>query len=193
MVEVFAELAFAHGGVHILVARGEDPAHPPPRPGWRPSRLHLPVLDHLEKLRLELGGKEPDLIKEDRAGVGGLEQSRLRLPGIGESAALETEHLRLEQGGGKGRAIDLHEGPVGARAARLERAREQTLARARLPLNENGRKPRVAVLQELSRFRAEGGHGRAVAEQLGQGLHRAPASRSKAASRLRWQWLASSQ
>ncbi len=75
----------------------------------------------------------------------------------------------------------------------LERAREQTLARARLPLNENRRQTHVAVLEELSRLGAEGGHGRAVAEQLGQGLHRAPASRSKAASRLRWQWLASSQ
>jgi hypothetical protein len=51
----------------------------------------------------------------------------------------------------------------------------------------------VAVLQELSRLRAKGGHGRAVTEQLRQGLHRAPASRSKAPSRLRWQWLSSSQ
>src|SRR5262249_60322710 len=79
-------------------------------------------------LRLQGVREQADLVEEDRAAVGGLEQARLRLAGVRERAALEAEHLRLEQGLGNRRAVDVDERPGAPRAGGVKRPRQETLA-----------------------------------------------------------------
>src|SRR4030095_3019619 len=80
----------------------------PPRGGGAETPHHA-TLDGLEELALEPFGKEPDLVQEQRAGMGDLEEAGLRLAGIGEGAPLESKQLRLEQRLGDGRAVDVDE------------------------------------------------------------------------------------
>jgi hypothetical protein len=138
MVEVFAETTLACGrgeilirgckdpNIHRLISRAADPAD-------------RPLLDHLKELGLKSIGQEPHLVEKDRPAVGDLEESDLRLLGVGECSALVAEQLRLEQGLGDGCAIDVNEGAAGARTRPVQPPSEETLACPRFTVYENGR------------------------------------------------------
>ena len=55
------------------------------------------LLEEAEQLGLERGRHLADLVEEDRAAVGLLEEAPLLLLGVGEGAALVAEELALEQ------------------------------------------------------------------------------------------------
>jgi hypothetical protein len=68
----------------------------------------LAVLQDMEQLGLQRGRHLADFVEEDGAVVGELELARLGLQGAAEGAALEPEHLRLEQVARQRGAVDLH-------------------------------------------------------------------------------------
>ena len=90
-----------------------------------------------------------DLVEEERAAMRQLEAARLARGGAGERALLVAEQLRLEQRLGNRRAVDRDERSVGARAQRVQRAREQLLAGAALAFEEHGRVGRRRAMQLL--------------------------------------------
>ena len=75
----------------------------------RAQAPHRAVLDGLQELRLERHVEEPDLVEEERAAVGGLEEPRLARPRVRVRALLESEELALEERARDRGAVDLDE------------------------------------------------------------------------------------
>ena len=71
------------------------------------------MLEHREELGLQLQREIADLVEEDRAPVGHLEEPLAGLLGVGEGALLVAEQLALDQRARQGRAVHVHERPVG--------------------------------------------------------------------------------
>src|SRR5262245_38591950 len=113
MVEVSAEGAVTDRALEIETGcRYEYDVH---RLGARaPEPAHCAVCEGAEELALQGNRQQADLIEEDRAAVSSLEQARLRLARVSESAAFVAEQLRLEQCVRNGRAVDVDEGLVAA-------------------------------------------------------------------------------
>ncbi len=80
-----------------------------------------------------------DLVEEERAAVGFLEQALARADGAGERAARVAEQLALEQRLADRRAVDGHERARRALAVGVHRARDQLLAGAALARDQHGR------------------------------------------------------
>src|SRR5438132_14063354 len=66
--------------------------------------------------------------------MGRLEESRLRLAGVGERAALVPEQLGLEERFRNRRAVDRHERTIGPRPDTVDQPGDEALARARARL-----------------------------------------------------------
>ena len=135
--EIVAEPAGRHLGRQIAVGGGDEPDIGLERRG-PPDPLELSLLQHAEQLDLDRGGELADLVEEERA-VG----RQLEAPGLlpvrpGEGAALVAEQLGLEQRVGQRRAVDRHEGAVGARAGVVDGAGDQLLPRPALPGDQHG-------------------------------------------------------
>src|SRR5262245_23359940 len=147
------------GDVDGLAARRAQPAH-------------RAILDDLEKFALHRLREQTDLVEENGAGVGQLEEARLRLSRVREGPALVAEQLRLDQGLGNGGAVHVDERARGARSAGVEEAGDQPLSGPGLALDEDGRLTSGAYLTRqpldvLSNRRDP----RAGADQLRQGDH----------------------
>ena len=101
------------------------------------------------------------------------EEARLGLPRIGEGPALEAEQLRLEQGLGDRGAVDLDERAGRPRAGPVKGPRQESLARASLPQDqERGEPPSRGPVREHPRDRVSDGlDRRTLPEHLGQGRH----------------------
>src|SRR2546425_2857148 len=155
MVEVGTEGAFTDGALEInsrcrdegdvnrLSARAAEPAH-------------RAVLENAEELALQRDRQQADFIEEERAAMSGLEQARLRLACVGESATLVAKQLRLEQGLGDGRAVDVDERPVAAGSSLMDCTGKETLTCAGLAEDHDGREAPSAGLtgEDLSYLRA---------------------------------------
>ena len=89
------------------------------------------VLQDAEELDLHRRRRLADLVEEDRAAVGLVEQPALLADGAGERAALVAEELGLEQRLGEGAAVDRDELPAAAGVV-VDGAGDQLLAGARL-------------------------------------------------------------
>src|SRR5262249_2844415 len=134
---------------------------------------HRPLLEHLEKLGLQALGQEPDLVQEDRAPVGGLEEPRLRAPGIGEGTPLEAEHLGLQQSFRNCGAVDVDERAVRPRSRLVNQSGQEPLARSSLAVDQHWRQPTRILLpsQKPIDLLSDGLNARAVAEQVSQVFH----------------------
>ena len=97
-----------------------------------PSRSTWPSCSTRSSLRLELERQLADLVEEDGAAVRQLEAADLAGVRAGEGAALVAEQLALDQRRRQRGAVDDDERRVAARAAPVDRAREQLLAGAGL-------------------------------------------------------------
>src|SRR5204862_1905814 len=125
-----AELPAPHllGKVAI---RGRDQPHVDVDHVRAAEAFELPLLDDAQQARLHFEWQLADLVQEDRAAMRKLEASNLRSVRAGERAPLTAEQLALDQRGRQRRAVDDHERLVAARAAPVNGAREQFLARTR--------------------------------------------------------------
>src|SRR5262249_25942937 len=120
------------------------------------------LLDDLEELDLQRQLDVTDLVEEQGAAVGGLEQARLGRLGVRVGAALVAEELGLEKRGRNGGAVDLDEWPAAPRALVVDGAGGHFLAPSRLPADQDRRRgaaigalqrghPLDLLLQELDR------------------------------------------
>ena len=135
--EVLLEPAVGHHLPEVAVGGGDD-AHVDALGPLGAERLELALLQHAQQLRLQRRAHRPDLVEEDRAAVGQRELALLGRGRAGERAADVAEQLRLEQRLGNRRAVDLDERHVALRAAVVDGARDQLLARAGLAGDEDG-------------------------------------------------------
>src|SRR6185503_19618214 len=100
--------------------------------------------------------QESELVQEEGAAMRRLEEARLALPRIGESAPLEAEELSLEQGLGNGRAVDRHERPRGAGGGLVDDVGDEALSAARLAKDqERGQTAFAGALEELAELMAQ--------------------------------------
>jgi hypothetical protein len=84
------------------------------------------------------GGDVADLVEEDGAAVGRVEEAALIALRAREGALHVPEELGLEQRLGERSAVERHEGERPTRALLVERAGHQLLAGAALPLHQHG-------------------------------------------------------
>ena len=129
--KILAKPSPARAGFQIL-ARGRDDPDVHRLGACTAQSSNRPVLQDCEQFGLEALGQEPDLVEEECAPVGGLEQASLGLVSIGESAPLEAEQLGLEERLGNGGAVDADERPGRPGPRFMNGLGEQALARPRL-------------------------------------------------------------
>ena len=101
--QVLAELAFLHHLAQVDVGRGDDPDVDLDRLHAAEAR-EVALLDHAQQLRLRLERDVADLVEEDAALVGELEEPLLGIDGAGEGALHVAEQRRLEEIGRQGRS-----------------------------------------------------------------------------------------
>src|SRR5262249_31865400 len=128
--EVLAELA-ARDLVAEVAVRRRDEADVEVDRLDAADAVDGPGLEHAQDLGLEPGRRLADLVEEDGAAGGDLEQAGLGRDRAREGAALVAEELALEQRLAEAGAVDGDELPAPTRA-RVERARQHLLARAGL-------------------------------------------------------------
>ena len=126
--------------------RGRDDAHVDRNGLGRAHGPHFAFLQHAQELDLQRQRHVADLVEQERAAVGGLEQPLVRLHRPRERAAGVTEQLGLEKLRRDRPAVDRDERLVPARARAMNRAREELLAGARFAVDQDAR---VGVGHEL--------------------------------------------
>ena len=139
-VEAVVKIRSKTAGLHIAleVARGRrhDPnvevagtvlADPP----------DLALLQRPEQLGLERRRQISDLVEEDGAALGLLEQALAVPVGPGKRAAGVPEELALQEGGRDGRHVDRHEGARGPLRQRVDGPRHGLLPASGLPPHEH--------------------------------------------------------
>jgi hypothetical protein len=139
--------------------------------------LELATLEATQQLLLELERQLAELIQEQGAAVCFLERTDARRAGAGERAALVPEQIALDQVVRDRAAVDDHERPLGTRACRVNRLRDQLLAGAGLALDQDAQigggdpgehREQLAHLRRFAEQRAEAADVRALA-RLGFG------------------------
>ena len=127
----------AHHGLQVAVARGHD-AHVHAGRAHLAQAQHRAFLEHAQKLRLKRQRQLADLVEKERPLVRQLEHPGLARPaGPGERALHVAEQLGFQQGLGNGRAADLDEGLVLARAVLVDDGRHHLLAHPGFAENEH--------------------------------------------------------
>ena len=104
-----------------------------------PTGRISPLCERAQELDLEARRHLADLVEEERAAVGFLEQALLVRGRARERALDVAEELRLEERLGKRRAVDGDEGPARARARVVDCLGDHLLAGSRLAVDEHRR------------------------------------------------------
>src|SRR5690606_27158759 len=125
--------AALHLGGEVAVG-GRDDADVDGEGALRAEPAHLAALEDAEQLGLEVLRQLAELVEEDGAAVGLLEDAGAAGDGAGEGAALVPEQLALDQVGGDGAAVEDDEGALAAVARGVQGLGDQLLAAARLAL-----------------------------------------------------------
>ncbi len=134
--QILAELAGADLAFEALV-RGRDDPEVDFQALVAADALELLLLEDPEQLGLHGRGDVADLVEEDRPLVGQLEPAFPPGVGRGEGASLVAEEFALQERLGQGRAVDGHEVPPELGRV-VDRLGDQLLARAGLPLDQDG-------------------------------------------------------
>jgi hypothetical protein len=136
--EIFAETLFFDFGLQVAV-RGRDDAGVERDFLVAADGAGSPLLQGTEKLGLHAGGHLADLVEQNGAARGFDEEAGTRVARVGEGAFDVPEELAFEEVLRHRGAVDGHEGPVLARALRVQRPRDEFLARAALAGDEDRR------------------------------------------------------
>ncbi len=150
-------------------ARGSDEAHVDLDRARAPEPLEAAVLHHAQELGLQGRGEVLDLVEDDGAARRELDLPRLGLLGVREGARLVAEQLRFQEVGGDGRAVDLDEREVTARATLVEEVGDEVLARPALSLDEHGGLRLRQAERELQHVAHGGGDGHHAERRRGRG------------------------
>src|SRR4029450_2865566 len=145
--EVFAHATVLPRRVEVLVRRRDHPDVYRLRPRAA-EPAHLALLECRQELALGGRRQQTDLVEEERAAGGQLEEARLGPPGVRERSALVAEQLRLDQALRDGRPVDADERPLRPRTESMDEPRDQALTASRLALDQDARRPRRARARE---------------------------------------------
>src|SRR5207245_11576442 len=104
----------------------------------RPEREDLAALERAQELHLKAELEIAYFVEKERAPMRLHEEPARVADGAGEGAALVAEERRLEERGGERAAVHGDERACGARAARVQVAREDLLAGPRFSRDEHG-------------------------------------------------------
>ena len=104
-----------------------------------PRRRTTPSSRTLSSFACRAGGKQPDLVEEQRPAMRDLEEPGLGLARVRERAALVAEQLGLEQGSGIAAQLTSTNGAARAGARPVHGPRDEALARAGLAAQEDRR------------------------------------------------------
>ena len=137
VVEVFAEAPGLDLELEVAVRRA-DHSHVQLDVHDAADALEAAVLQRAEQLGLHGEAHLPDLIEEDDAALRRLEEPLVLPTGVCERAALVAEERALKERLGDRGAVDLHEGERVARPPRVDRARREVFAGARLAEDDDG-------------------------------------------------------
>ncbi len=137
VVQVLAEPACPDLGVEVPVGGG-DHAHVDVEGPGRADRHDLPLLQDPQQVHLQRRARFADLVEEDRAAVGDLEQPFLVGGGARERAALVAEERARQQALGQRPDVHRHEEPPRPRALLVDGAGHQLLSRAGAALEQHG-------------------------------------------------------
>src|SRR4029077_9589897 len=145
VVQILPKTPLPHRPPQILVRRRDQPNVRPRR--LAPPYLHeLPRLDHPQELRLQRHRQLADLVDEQRPRVRQREEPRPVLHRPREAPPHVPEQMALHQPLRNRRAVQRHQRPVPPRALRVDRPRDQLLARPRLPRDAHIGIPRRHLL-----------------------------------------------
>ena len=178
--EVLAEPPGRHLGLEVAVGGGDDAdVHRQRHVLADPADLLL-LQDPVE-LDLHRQRQVADLVEEDGAAVGLLEEAALQAGRAGEGAAGVAEELALHELGRQGAAVDRHEAAVLAGAPGVDGPGRQLLAGAGLAGEQHRDVERAGLLEEL----VDLPHRRAAAHQGVEPGDPAAAGRAAASPRCR--------
>ena len=161
VVEVVAEAAGLDLAAQVAVGGGDD-AHVDLDRRRGADRQDLLGLDGAQQLDLQAERQVADLVEEDRAAPGALEQPFLVADGAGERAAQVAEELALEQVLGDGAAVDRQEDRVAPVAEVVDGARHDLLADAALAGDQHRARHRRDALDQRHHL----AHRRRLADQV---------------------------
>jgi len=131
---------FTRRPLRVQIAMGgRDHAHIDRHRLRRADGPHFAFLQHAQEFYLQRERHVADLVEEDRAAIGGKEETLVRLHRAAEGAAGVTEELRFEQRLRDRPAVHGDEGARAAAARAMDRAREQLLARPRVAEDQHAR------------------------------------------------------
>src|SRR5215510_7825 len=174
MVEIRAELSRPDRLRDLAIRGADDPDVHLLVPGGAQA-AHGTLFDDLEQFRLERLGEESDLVQEQRAAMSGLEQTRLRTPGVGERTTLISEQLGFQQRVRYRSTVHLDKDAIPARAETVQQPCNETLARSGLSLDEDGRQTlRRTRRDEFADVGPDGFDRPTPTHQLRQLVHRRP-------------------
>src|SRR5262249_57833144 len=129
-------MAFAERALGALVGRANQPEVDGYGLGGAEA-AHHPLLEDAQELRLQVHRHLGDLVEEERASVGLLEEPNLFGGRAGERASRVAEQLRLDQILRQRRAVDLDPRAVSPVTLLVERVADELLARAALADDEH--------------------------------------------------------
>ena len=135
--QVLAEGVFLDRLLEVAVG-GRNDAHVHRHRLGTAHRPDLPVLEHAQQLDLDVQRHVADLVEEQGAVVGRLEQAGIALDRAGERALDVAEQLGFEQRLRDGGAVDRDERPVAVGAGPVDGDGQQFLAGAALAADEHG-------------------------------------------------------
>ena len=162
IVEVLAEAALADQGCQVAVG-GRDHAYVDRRRLGGAEPPDLAALERAQQLDLQGGRHLGDLVQEQRAAVGFLEQAGLGDGGPGEGAPHVAEQLRLQQRLRHRAAVHRHERTGRSRAGVVDGLGDDLLAGAGLALDQQGGVGGGDALDEVE----HGMHGRRLRDEPG--------------------------
>jgi hypothetical protein len=133
---------------------------------------HLALLQHAEELRLQLERELADLVEEEGAAVGRLDQAVLVGVRAGERALDVAEQLRADQVGRDRRAVDHGQGVAGAVADPVHRLGDRLLAGPGLALEQErgvGRRHSLQQREQVAHDRRHAEHAsQPVVDEVGE-------------------------
>src|SRR5262249_22735756 len=121
-IKIRAKTSAADVRLQVAIRGGED-AHIDGLGTVGSEARHDPLPEYAKQLRLCSQRELSDFVEEHGAARGRFEETLSRLQRTRERAPLMAEELALEQRVAERRAIDPHEGPLGPRRVRVNRAR----------------------------------------------------------------------
>src|SRR5688572_5653048 len=163
IVEILAELALGHPLLKIGVGGGQHADVHGQRPRLA-NRQNLSLFEEAQQLRLHVERHVTDLVEEQRAADRRSDEAWLIGHGAGEAAAPVPEQLAAGEVARHRRAVEREERGGASRRSRVDRARDEVLARAALAGDEHRQRLPLHALNLIG----HAGHGGAGADESRQ-------------------------